>query len=66
MPSLADKKVTLCRSLAGELTVQWKGQAVASRAVTQRPAAVANRLTLTDRVANHTEPEKCSRAFGAC
>jgi len=56
LPSLADKKVTLCRSLTGELTVQWKGQTVASRTVTQRPAAAANRLKLTDRVANHAGP----------
>jgi len=55
LPSLADKKVTLSRSLEGELTVLWKGKVVESSAVTQRPKAQAKCESLSERVASHAE-----------
>jgi len=53
MGSLADKRVTIERSLEGAIRVLWHGQEVSHKAVKQRPRPAADKPTLRERVAKH-------------
>ena len=53
MGSLANKKVTVERSLAGDVRVVWHGVVVEHEAVAQRPEVAAATPTLAQRLAGH-------------